>query len=384
MSRLARWGAAGVAVGVAAGLASAAFLEALDWATRQRLHHGGLVYGLPLYGLFIGAVLHHFGHRTTGGARLVLDEIHLPQGWLPRRMAPMVFAGSVGSHLVGASVGREGAAVQLAAGLTDTAARHLHVPAPARRTLLVTAIAGGFGSVFGTPVAGALFALETLRLGRRHRLEALLPAFVASFVGDRVVAVVGVHHDALAPLHVHGSTRLLLALLGVGIAGGVLGSAFEHGTRALALARLRLPWPPLATAAGGGVVLLVAVAVSDRRSLGLSLPLLADSIAGGQGIEGWVFAEKLALTVLSVGTGFPGGEVTPVFVVGATLGVAVAAVCGAPAGVVAAVGLVTVFAASTGAPVAAVAIAAEVFGIGLLLPAAVGVAVATIVGGRLP
>src|SRR4051812_34635593 len=162
-----RRAALAAASGVLAGLASWALLEALDWVTDTRLHHPWLLWLLPLAGLAIGGAYHLFGGRAGQGSALLLEEIHEPAAWVPRRMAPMVGIGTVVSHLFGASVGREGTALQMSGSLTDLLARSLRLGHRDRRWLLVAAMGGGFGAIFGVPWAGAVFAVEvqTVRRG---------------------------------------------------------------------------------------------------------------------------------------------------------------------------------------------------------------------------
>ncbi|MTA74435.1 MAG: voltage-gated chloride channel protein, partial [Actinobacteria bacterium] len=150
-------------VGLLAGLSSAAFLLTLEWATATRLSHPALLFGLPVAGLAIGLVYHYGGGRAAEGNNLIIDEIHDPQAWVPRRMAPMIFVGTVMTQLFGGSAGREGAAIQMSGSLTDWASRTLRISPAHRRILLVAAISAGFGAVFGVPLAGAVFGLEVQR-----------------------------------------------------------------------------------------------------------------------------------------------------------------------------------------------------------------------------
>src|SRR5690606_32210056 len=206
---LLRWIVLGMLVGVLGGLASAVFLVSLRWATEAFHRHGVLLWFLPLAGLAIGLAYHYGGGRAVEGNNLVLDEIHDPQDWVPRRMAPMILIGTIVTHLFGGSAGREGTAIQMSGSLTDGAARLLRLNPAERRVMLVTAIAGGFGAVFGVPLAGAVFALEVQSVGRL-RYEALVPCLTASVVGDLVVRGLGVHHELVPQL---GTVALSVVLL---------------------------------------------------------------------------------------------------------------------------------------------------------------------------
>src|SRR5262249_10853781 len=137
---LGRWVVLGAASGILAGLASAGFLESLDWATRTRQHHGWLLFLLPVAGFAVGLAYHYGAGRAVAGNNLLLDEIPEPRAWVPRRMAPLVYVGTVVAHLFGGSVGREGTALQMSGSLTDGLARVLRLSPADRRLLLVAAI----------------------------------------------------------------------------------------------------------------------------------------------------------------------------------------------------------------------------------------------------
>lgn len=377
---LVRWTVVGAVVGVVAGLTSAGFLESLSWATRTREDHGWLLWGLPAIGLLCGLTYHYVGGRAAGGNSLLIDEVHDPRTWVPRRMAPLTFTFTVLGHLFGASVGREGTAIQMAGGLTDTGARALGITGDRRRLLLIAAIAGGFGAVFGVPLAGTVFGLEVLAVGR-VRYDALVPAFAAALVGDRVVAGLGVHHTptpAVAGLDL--TAPLLLKVFVAGIAFGLAALVFAELTHGFKLLFAEhVGWPPLRTFLGGAAVVALTYAVGDRAYLGLSIPLITGALAGGAGIAAGAFALKLLFTSVSLGAGFQGGEVTPLFVIGATLGVTLARLLDVPVPMLAAVGFVAVFAGATNTPLACTIMAVELFGAAVAVPAAIGCVVSYVI-----
>jgi H+/Cl- antiporter ClcA len=377
---LARWSTIGAVIGVVAGLASAAFLKSLEWATDTRIDHPALLWGLPLFGLATGLVYHYLGGRSAGGSSMIIDEVHDPRTWVPRRMVPLIFVFTVAGHLFGASVGREGAAVQMSAGLTDAGARALGITGATRRLVLITAVAGGFGSIFGVPLAGAVFALEVLAIGR-IRYDALVPAFAASLVGYRVVVALGIEHVPTPTFaEVDLTFPLVAKLAAAGIAFGLAALVFAeltHGIRHLFASYVA--WPPARTLLGGIAVVALTYAVDDRAYLGLSIPLVTASLAGGLGIAAGAFALKLVFTSVSLGSGFQGGEVIPLFVIGATLGVSMARLMDAPVPLLAAVGFVAVFAGATNTPLACTVIAIELFGASLAVPAAIACIVSYVV-----
>lgn len=368
------------AVALLAGSASALFLHALDWATAMRLASPWLLAGLPLAGFAVGWAYLKLGGRSDGGNNLLIDEIHQPRQTLPLRMAPLVLLATVVSHLFGASVGREGTAVQMGGALADQLARAFRLAREERPVLLMCGIAAGFGSVFGTPLAGALFALEVLAIGRLQH-AALLPCLVAALLADRVALLWGASHShyAVAPF---GQLSLLQlgALLLAGALFGLTARLFAGASHALAAQfKRRIAWAPLRPLLGGCVIAALAWSLGAERYLGLGLPVIGQAFE--QPLPAWDFAGKLAFTVASIGSGFKGGEVTPLFFIGATLGNALAPLLQLPLDLLAAVGLVAVFAGAANTPLACTLMAIELFGTALGMPAALGCAASYLCSG---
>ncbi|MEO6126191.1 MAG: chloride channel protein [Ilumatobacteraceae bacterium] len=377
---LLRWVVLATVVGILAGLSSLVFLEVLEFVTAFRVEgRQWLIVLLPLAGTTMGWIYHEHGGRSHEGSNLLLEQIHQPSAWVPRRMAPLVLVGTWVSHLFGASVGREGTALQMSGSLADAFARMIRLRHDERRILLVAALAGGFGSVFGVPWAGAVFGLEVQALGRR-RWVAIVPALTASFVGDRVLRTLGGHHTRYAALSPHISGDLLLRLAVAGALFGAAGAAFPIATHALKrLMASWFVWPPMRPMIGGlATIALVLLLGHDYQ--GLSLPLLGRAFDGDH-LSFAVFALKLLFTVVAVGCGFFGGEVTPLFVIGATLGSALALPFGVDGSVIVAVGFCAVFAAASNAPLACIVLGMELFGPAMFAPLAVGCIVAYMISG---
>ena len=313
---IARWAVLATLVGIASGALSAAFIETLDWAGSSREARDWLVWLLPVAGLAVGCAYHYGGRGLERGSNLIIEQIHEHRTGVPLRMSPLIFAGSTVSHLFGASVGREGAALQLAAGVSDPVGRRLGLDARERSMLLVAAVAGGFGSVFGVPVTGAVFALEVQRVGRM-RYEAIVPAFVASIVGDATVRALGIEHTAYPPLpSFTWSPALAWKVLLLGVAAGLVATAFvvlTHGIRSV-VSRC-VAWYPARPMIGGAVVAALVLVFGWRDNQGLSIHLAQQAFAGSAAGQ---WPVKPLLTAISVGCGFVGGEVIPMVVTAAT------------------------------------------------------------------
>jgi H+/Cl- antiporter ClcA len=381
LKSLAQGLALGALVGVLCGGASALFLWLLERATSFRIAHEQLVYALPLAGVAIGLVYERFGQPIKAGSNLIIDTIHDDGPEIPLRMAPMVLFGTVLTHLFGGSAGREGTAVQMGASLTDFLAQRLRVNAAVRRQLLAAGAAGGFGSVFGTPLAGAVFGLEFVVLGRVE-YAALVPALVASVVGDFTTRALGIRHTIYPSAAPYALTPAVFAKwLVFAVAAALVTVLFIELTHLLKKrgeARLRLP---LRLCLGGVAVVGMWKLVGTSDYLGLGVPGIVRAFSDVS-YPAHGFALKLLFTIVTLGAGFLGGEVTPLFFVGAALGNVLARALGLPLALGAGVGLAAVFGAASNTPLALSIMAVELLGASVLPHVAVVSVVAYALSGN--
>jgi H+/Cl- antiporter ClcA len=369
-----RWIVLGALVGLLCGAASALFLWLLDEVTALRLRDERIVFALPLAGLLVGYLYERFGQPIKAGNNLVIDTIHDEGPQLPLRMAPMVLLGTLATHLFGGSAGREGTAVQMGASLADALSHQLGVSKSMRLQLLAAGVAGGFGSVFGTPIAGTVFGLEFIVLGRIE-YGALLPALVAALVGDMTTRALGIGHSAYPVVAHLDLTPLLLgkwALFAAAIA--LTSTAFIELTHFLKReGERRVKRLPVRMFIGGVVVVVLWQLLGTSDYLGLGVPMILRAFEDPN-YPVYAFALKLLFTAITLGAGFLGGEVTPLFFIGAALGSVLAQMLGIPIGMGAAVGMAAVFAASSNTPLALSIMAVELVG-GSALPHVVIVSV---------
>lgn len=372
---VARWLVLATPAGVVVGSAVALFLWALGEATAAQTGHSGLLYMLPLAGLVVGSLYHRFGADVEGGSNLLIDRIHEPGGGVPARMAPLVLVATVVTHLFGGSAGREGTAVQMGGSIASTLARPLGLGPGELRTLLMAGIAAGFGAVFGTPVAGAVFAIEVLVIGRIAS-AALLPVLVASFVGDATVTAWGIGHtayriDAVVPggMLAYAQPVLLAKVAGAAIVFGLASVVFAEMTHGLTrIFRRFIAHRAFRPFVGGLIVIALVHLLGTREHLGLGVHPPSDGDASivtafhPGGAAPWSWWWKIVFTAVTIGSGFKGGEVTPLFFVGATLGNALAGPFGVPVDLLAGIGLVAVFAGATNTPLACTIMGVELFG----------------------
>jgi H+/Cl- antiporter ClcA len=373
-----KWFLLTLPVAAISGTLVAIFLFLLELATKTRWQHGWLLYLLPLAGVAIIALYRFKGKNAEAGNNLVVDEIHKPGGGIPARMAPFVLITTVVTHLFGGSAGREGTAVQIGGSMAAFVGKLLKLSKEDTRILLISGVAAGFGAVFGTPIAGAIFALEVLAFGK-IKYDALFPALSASLMADIICSSFGIthtHYHVNFHDHVQSSVsflhfdlKLIFFVIIGGIFFGLAGNAFAYLTHEIKdLANKFIKHKLLIPVVGGLIVIGMTLMLGTRDYLGIGVTTADGSgvslvnafKTNGVDLMSWFW--KLLFTAVTLGTGFKGGEVTPLFFIGATLGNTIATLTGNPVDLFAAIGFIAVFAGATNTPMACTLMGVELFG----------------------
>ncbi len=348
-------------IGLIAGLSSAFFLISLDKITLFRIQHPTIIYGLPLAGVLIVFMYQKYGKTVAGGTTLILNEIKKPQRGISMIMAPLVYFSTLLTHLFGGSAGREGTALQLATSLIPQKACLIFKE---KRTPILIGISAGFGAIFGTPFAGIFFALEIVKLNKKSILYALpyvvISAFFADFICKNIPLVKHTIYNINRLPILEANTLFWCNIAGICI--GLLAYVYIHIAQKMTFAFKKVLPNPIYRPIVAGIIMVFFVFSShnfDYTGLGID----KISLAFNRHLPYYDFIAKTFFTILTLSAGFKGGEVTPLFYIGATFGNFLGDYLPLPFSFLAGLGFVGLFSGVTKAPFSATILAIELFGI---------------------
>lgn len=356
-----KWLLISLMIGIPIGAMSYFFLVTLGMATSYREAHSRIILLLPLGGLTVAALYKYFGQEVKAGNNLLIDNIQKSGKTIPFKMAPFIYIGTIITHLFGGSAGREGTALQMAGAFADQLSKPLKLNSSDRQILLIAAIAAGFGAVFGTPLAGAVFALEFYLVGK-IRYNAIFPAFITAIIADYTARAMGAPHSHFFSEPTLGLKPdfLIFSILS-GVLFGLTAAFFSKTLHFLTdFFAKNIKNELLRPVIGGSILVVIILIWGNTKYLGLGVPEIENSFLKVSDPQDFIL--KLLLTTLTISAGFKGGEVTPLFFIGATLGSALAAIFPLPVALLAAMGFLAVFAGATNTPLACLIMGLELFG----------------------
>ena len=370
-----------VATGVLVGILDTIFGRGLLIISDIRnLHYRYLISFLPVAGLAIVWLYQHFNKESLKGMTLVFEAGQQKREEIPLALIPLVMVTTWITHLFGGSAGREGVAVQIGATLSHALGRRCHLPENGR-IMLVTGMAAGFGGLFQTPLAAVFFAMEVIVAGYLD-YEALLPALIASYMASFTSHALGLE-KICGNAYRTGSFREKECFWNPdrGVVFGLTGRLFSFSLQKMKKILGEKIKSPFWRIGFGAVPLAVfLLLLHSGRYSGLGTNLIRESFHGGT-VYAYDWILKLLLTIVTLAIGFQGGEVTPLFSIGATLGVVLSGILGLPAMTCAALGYAAVFGSATNTLLAPIMIGLEVFGPAEMLPFVIVCVIAYLMNG---
>jgi len=349
-------------MGVIVGAATTFFLACLNWSSARLGEHSLYFFLLPLALALSSYITKSLAPEAEGhGTEKVIEAVHRHDSKIKAIVVPIKLVTTVITLACGGSAGKEGPCAQIGGGLASIVANMLHFDKDDRKKLVICGISAGFASVFGTPIAGAIFGIEVLFIGG-IMYEVLLPTFIAGVMSYQVSSSLGITYFYHTIDFVPAFTELFfIKVLIAGILFGICSLLLIETLNLFQKLSEKIPWwAPLKGLLGGAVLILLTLLLSTDY-LGLGLNTIESALAGSK-IVWYAFAAKILFTCITLSFGGSGGMVTPIFFIGATFGTLLAAILGVDPATFAAIGMVALLAGAANTPIAASILAIELFG----------------------
>lgn len=345
---------------VVMGIISFVFLKMLGLSSVFREFFPYCIWFLPLSGMLTAFVYKRYGGESSKGNNLIIQSAN--EGVkVPKRLAFLTFIFTLLTHFSGGSAGREGTAVQIGGTLTSNVADKLGFKNEDRKIIILSGLSAAFGSVFGTPLAGTFFGMEVCCIGQLS-VSAVIPCFLSSYLANAVTLLLGATHEvhkisAIPSLDI----KSVLVFISASILFGLIGKLFALGVKYLKLLYAKIfKNTVLSALIGSVIVVLLIVLLNLNEYEGLSTWQQTTAFEGN---ANWYdMPVKFILTTLTLGAGFQGGEVTPLFDIGASFGSWYANIFGIEPSFLAAIGLICVFGSAANTPITTIMLGIELFG----------------------
>ncbi len=392
LASVAKWVPLSGAVGILIGAIVTLFLNLLAVSEQAQGLLPFAYYLLLPFGLVISVWLTQtFAPDAKGhGTEKVIEAVHKKSGKINIAVIPVKLIATVVTLATGGSAGKEGPGAQIGAGTASWVSDILHFSNKDRQKLVICGISAGFATVFGTPIAGAIFGIEVLVVGS-IKYDLLLPSFVAGFTAFFTAQYLGAHYtyyDISYFQHYFIDIVLVGKVVLGGIFFGLVAWMIITTLKQTENAIEAIPMNPYTKALGAGALLVALSYLVGTHYFGLGLDTIAQTMQTGSQhtthLPWYSFIVKIFYTAVTLGSGGSGGIVTPIFYIGATSGHFFGGLFGSEGqlALFAALGFVSVLAGATNAPIAAIVMAMELFGMDIAHYAAVSIVIAFLLSGH--
>ncbi|MFG1493077.1 chloride channel protein [Halobacteriovorax sp. ZH4_bin.1] len=373
-----------IVLGVLTGIASSVFLHLLKLVTTLRFKYSYLIYFLPIAMVTVNFCYKKWSPISEKGNNLIIDEVHHPKRDIPLIMIPLILFSTLISHLFGASVGREGSAVQMGGAIGNYLAKLFNHSKRKRAVLLMAGCGAGFGSAIGAPFAGAIFGIEAIYLNARIKISTFLECLIASYIGFYTTHLLYAPHSTYIQItQLEFSWRLVLYALIAGAGFGLVARLFVLSIEKSKDKIKSFGRPLLITFLGCLILLFFYYALNDfykQRYTGLGIEVIQQALVEIVSIKDFIL--KFILTAISLVSGIKGGEFTPLVYIGTTMGSWMSSIVSINPNFLAALGFCVVFGSASNTPLACIAMGAEIFGFELLPYLSIAMIIGQIVSGK--
>ena len=373
-----RWTAISIVMGTVCGLIGTAFGYGVIYAQRLFKTHSFMLYLMPVAGVLI-VLLHQMFHELGNrGTNLILESISSDER-IPMATLPCIFISTILSQAVGASAGKEGAALQIGGCIGNYFGDVFHMDERDKKVMIMSGMSGCFGAIFGTPLAADMFGIEVISIGVAY-YAALVPCVFASFIGAQISGALGLHGESFLILHIPKFSLVpALYTVGLGLTCALLSVCFcilLHETQHLYKNKIGDVYVRILVAAGLSIALAL---IFGRDYCGAGFNLVEKAVDGESAYLGFLL--KMIFTAVALGGGFKGGEIVPTLAVGASFGCTFGLLTGFEPSLCAAAGMLATFVGVTNCPIATMFLGFELFGFEAMPYFAVAVAISFTLSG---
>jgi len=378
-------------IGIVIGAAVSLFLNILAYSEDSRsLLPFSYYYLLPIALVLTVWIVKTFAPTAQGhGTEKVIHAVHKKDAKIDVSVIPVKTFATILTIFAGGSVGKEGPAAQIGAGIASLVSTTFKFRKQDRRKLVICGISAGFASVFGTPIAGAIFGVEVLIIGV-IMYDVLLPSFIAGFAAFTTAQFLGIDYTYY-DLHFFQDVSLDISLIAkvvlAGLFFGVISDFIITSISQMEINIKKIKVNVYIKAFTGGVIIVIMTLIFGEQYIGLGLNTIADTLNPNlvivEDIPWYTFILKTVFTSLSLASGGSGGVITPIFYIGATSGHTFGSII-SPEHITlfAALGFVSVLSATTNSPIASTIMAVELFGIDIAHYAALSAVISFLISGH--